>query len=250
MTRTTIDISTSDGTAEAYVSRPDEGEHPAVLLYMDAIGLRPRLEEMADRIASWGFVVMVPNVFYRDGTAAELRPTEDLTVPANREAFFGSAMARVGAYTPDRFGPDLDAFLGTLLALPGVAGSEIGVIGYCMGGRLALRATGQYPAEVAAIGLFHGGGLVTYAPDSPHLAVAGARAEVLAGHADNDGSNGPEQIAALDAALEAAGLTYTTAVYQGASHGYSMSDTSAYDEAATERHFRELEALLGRTLRD
>lgn len=248
MTRAMIDISTPAGTAEAYVSRPDEGEHPGVLLYMDAIGLRPRIKEMSDRIASWGYVVMAPNVFYRDGTAAELQPTDDLTVPANREAFFGRAMARVGAYTPDQSGPDLDAFLETLLDLPGVVGREIGVTGYCMGGRLALRAAGRHPAEVAAIGLFHGGGLVTDGPDSPHLAVAGARAEVVAGHADDDGSNGPEQIATLDAALEAAGLTYSTAVYAGAPHGYSMSDTAVYDEAATERHFRELEALLGRKL--
>lgn len=248
MTGTMIDISAPDGTAEAYVSRPDEGEHPAVLLYVDAIGLRPRIEEMADRIASWGYIVMAPNVFYRDGTVAELRPTDDLTVPANREAFFGSAMGRVGAYTPDLSGPDLDAFLEALLDLPGVSGREIGATGYCMGGRLVLRAAGRHPAEVVAVGLFHGGGLVTDAPDSPHLAVAGARAEVIGGHADHDGSNGPEQIAALDAALEEAGLTYSTAVYEDAPHGYSMSDTAAYDEPATERHFRELEALFGRKL--
>src|SRR6476660_10428485 len=98
----TIEIQTADGLAEAYLTRPADGaEHPGVLLYIDAIGLRPRIEQMADRIGSWGYVVLAPNVFYRDGRAAELAPTGDLRVPEEREAFFEGAMKRVGALTLD-----------------------------------------------------------------------------------------------------------------------------------------------------
>jgi carboxymethylenebutenolidase len=101
---------------------------------------------------------------------------------------------------------------------------------------------------VAAVGGFHGGGLVTEDPDSPHLLAPQIQAELVFGHADNDGSNSPEQIAQLDAALDTAGVVHQTSVYEGASHGYTMADTPAHDEAATERHFDELLALLDRTV--
>jgi carboxymethylenebutenolidase len=244
VTGETIEIITEDGVAEAYVSRPDGEGHPPVLFYIDAFGLRPRIEEMADRIAGWGYVVLAPNVFYRDGAAADVAPTVDLRDPENREAYVGAAMARVRAHTPDQAAVDRDAYLDALLALPGVRG-PVGVTGYCMGGRLAVRAAAGRPDDVAAIGLFHAGGLVTDADDSPHRLLGSARAEVLAGHADHDRSNPPEAIAAFDAALESAGLRYSTAVYPG----YTMADTSSYDEAATERHFTELEALFARALR-
>lgn len=248
MTSETIQIPMPDGVAEAYVTRPDDAEHPGVLLHVDAIGLRPRIEEMADRIAGWGYVVMAPHAFYRDGTAAELAPKVDLTQPGAREEFFGGGvMDRVRAHTADRSDADLDAYVDALLALPGVAGPTIGITGYCIGGRLAIRAAGVRPDVIAAAGAFHAGGLVTDADDSPHLVIANASAEILAGHADNDGSNPPEAIATFEAALGAAGLTYTSAIYPGAPHGYTMSDTSMYDEAGAERHFAELEALLART---
>lgn len=245
----TIEITTPDGVAEAYVSRPDDGAHPGVLFYIDAIGLRPRIEEMADRIASWGYVVLAPNVFYRDGTAADIAPTTDLTIPGNRDAHFQAVMPLVGAHTPAHARMDADAYIDTLLGLPGVSGRQIGVIGYCMGGRLAVRAAATRPDEVVAVGAFHMGGAVTDAEDSPHRVLGSARAELFVGHADNDRSNPPEAILALEAALDEAGLTYTSEVFEDAAHGYTMADTSMYDEAAAERHFREFEALLGRTLR-
>jgi carboxymethylenebutenolidase len=243
----TIEIQTPDGPAEAYLARPDEEAHPGVLLYMDAIGLRPRIEEMADRIASWGYVVLAPNVFHRDGRVADLAPQTDLTVPENREAFFRGAMARVGALTPDVAEPDARRWVEALLER---ATAPIGVTGYCMGARLAVRTAGMFPDVVRAVGGFHGGGLVTDDPDSPHRRIADARAEFVFGHADRDRSMPPEAVAELGRALRAAGLAHTNEVYVGASHGYSMSDTAAYDEAATERHFAELEALLARTLGD
>jgi carboxymethylenebutenolidase len=242
---TTIEIPTPDGAAEAFLARPDDRAHPGVLFYMDAIGLRPRIAEMVDRIASWGYVVLAPNVFHRDGRMADLAPTEDLTVPAHREAFFAGAMRRVRLLTPDRTDPDAQVWVAALLEH---AEHPIGVTGYCMGARLAVRTAALRPDVVAAVGGFHGGGLVTDAPDSPHRMLANARAEFVFGHADHDRSMPPEAVAELGSALEAAGLTHINEVYAGASHGYTMADTAPYDEAATERHFDELRALLDRTL--
>jgi carboxymethylenebutenolidase len=242
----TVEIEMPGGSAEAYVAG-DGG--PGVLLYQDAIGLRPRIERMADRIASWGYVVLAPNVFWRSGRAVELAPTGDLSDPESRKAFMATGvMERVNGLTPEILRADGEAWLAALHGLPGVTGSLVGVTGYCFGGRAALRLAAHRPAEVAAIGLFHTGGIVIDEPDSPHLEVPGIRAAVLAGHADNDGSNTPEQIAVFDTALRDAGLDYRTAVYPDAVHGYTMADTAAYQEAGAERHFRELRELFARTL--
>lgn len=243
----TIEIQTPTGPAEAHLARPDEEAHPGVLLYMDAIGLRPRIAEMADRIASWGYVVLAPNVFHRDGRAADLAPQADLRVPENREAFFAGAMRRVGALTPELAEQDARLWVEALLER---ATAPIGVTGYCMGVRLAIRTAGLLPDLVRAVGGFHGGGLVTDGDDSPHHRLADARAEFVFGHADRDRSMPPEAVEALGRSLAATGLPYTNEVYAGAAHGYSMSDAAPYDEAATERHFAELEALLARTLGD
>jgi carboxymethylenebutenolidase len=243
-----IEIATDGGSAEAYVARPaGEGPHPGVLLFIDAIGLRPRIAEMAQRIADWGYVVLVPNVLWRSGTAEETTPKADLTQPGEREAFFAKAMPRVRALSADLAEADIGVYLRTLRGLPGVAGGPVGVTGYCMGARLAVRAANLDPG-VAAVGAFHGGGLVTEEPDSPHRGIPASRAEYVLGHADGDRSMPRAAIEELGRTLAAAGLTASNEVYAGAAHGYSMADTSTYDEAATERHFAELEALFARTL--
>jgi len=242
----TIEVQAPGGTAEAYLT--GSAGDPGVLFYIDAIGLRPRIEEMADRIASWGYVVLVPNVFYRDGSAAELAPKRDLREPGAREEFFAGGVGdRVQDYTPDRSTPDAEAWVSTLLEHAG--DGPIGVTGYCMGARLAVRTAGQLPGTVGAVGGFHGGGLVTDADDSPHRAIADSTADYVFGHADQDRSMPLDAVAALEETLQAAGRPHLNEVYEGAAHGYSMADTSMYDEAATERHFKELEALFGRTLR-
>ncbi len=243
-----IEIPVPGGTAEAYVARPESGSGPGVLFFMDAIGIRPQIVSMCDRIASWGYVVLAPNVFYRDGSVDEVGPHADLTQPGEREAFFARAMPRVAGLTSDQAEPDITAYLAALHGLEGVTGDLVGVTGYCMGARLSIRAATGHPDVVVAVGGFHGGGLVTSEPDSPHLGIPSARAEFVFGHADNDGSMPPRAVATLAAALEANGLTAKNDVYAGAPHGYSMADTSMYDEGAAERHFAELEALLGCTL--
>ncbi|HET6152402.1 MAG TPA: dienelactone hydrolase family protein [Marmoricola sp.] len=245
---TQIQIEAADGTTEAWLSRPDDQTHPGVLLFIDAIGLRPEIGKIADRIASWGYTVLAPNVFYRSGTAEELAPPGDLTEPGAREAFFGTVGERMQALTTDRIVADIDTYLTTLRALEGVADGPFGVTGYCLGARLAVRAAGLHPDEVAAVGGFHGGNLVTDADDSPHLGLAHARAAFVFGHADNDGSMPPEAVVALGEALTAAGLENTNAIYPGSPHGYTMSDTSMYDATGAERHFSELQALLAAQL--
>ncbi|MEU4311543.1 dienelactone hydrolase family protein [Nocardia sp. NPDC024068] len=244
---TTIEISLSEGTAEAYVAG-DAG--PGVLLYPDAIGLRPQIEQIADRIASWGYVVLAPNIFWRAGRAVDLAPTTDLRDPDNRAAFFASGIgARLTALTPEVLRVDGETWLAALQGLPGVTGSVVGATGYCLGGRAALVLAAHRPAAVAAVGLFHTGGLVTDGADSPHHEVSRVRAAVLAGHADNDPSSTPEQIEAFDAALAAAGVDHLTAVYPDATHGYTMADTCMYQEAGAERHYLELRELFDRTLK-
>ncbi|WP_310964427.1 dienelactone hydrolase family protein [Nocardioides terrisoli] len=245
-----IDLAVPDGTAEAYLARSDaDGDHPGVLFFIDAIGLRPRIEEMADRIADWGYVVLAPNLFYRSGRAADLAPQGDLREPGEREKFFATVMPRVRAFDGPMMRADNAAYLAALTDLEGVAPGPVAVTGYCMGARFAVRAAGAHPDLVAAAAGFHGGGLVTDDPESPHLALADASAELVFGHADNDGSMPPEAIATLGEAIAAAGLTAKNEVYAGAPHGYTMADTSMYDEAAAERMFTELQGLLRRTLR-
>ncbi len=229
-----IDIQMADGdVAEAYVARPaDPGEYPGVLFFMDAIGLRPRIADMCLRIADWGYVVLAPHVFYRNGSVQDLAPTADLRQPGEREAFFAKAMPRVRGLTSDLAEQDIPRYLAALRDLPGVASGPVGATGYCMGARLALRSAGLDP-EVAAVGGFHGGGLATDADDSPHLTLQRARAEFVFLHADNDRSMSPEAIEKLGLALAEAGLVAVNEVCPGAAHGYTMSDTAMYDERAT-----------------
>jgi len=241
----TVDIETPDGVADAYLTRPDDGErHPGVLLIMDAYGVRPRIEEMADRIAERGYAVLAPNVFYRAGRAPVL-PFPDMTVESARADFFQHLRPLMGALTPELVAADGGAYLDELEK---VADGPVAITGYCMGARLGVRIAAAHPDRVAALAGFHGGGLATDDPDSPHRSAGALRAEVYLGHADQDPSNRPEQIATLDAALDKGGVTHRTEVYPRAAHGYTMSDTPAYNEEAAERHFAALFDLLDRTL--
>lgn len=244
-----IDIPVPAGTAEAYVARPPSGSGPGVLFCMDAIGLRPQIAAMCDRIVSWGYVVLAPNTFHASGTVEETSPSGDLTQPGAREAFFEGVGPRLEALTPDLAIADIGDYVTTLRGLEGVTDGPMGVTGYCMGARLATWAATHHPDEIAAVGGFHGGGLVIEDAKSPHAKLAEARAEFVYGHADNDSSMPPEAVATLGEGLSAAGLTAKNEVYEGAPHGYTMADTSMYDEAAAERMFTELEALFARTLR-
>lgn len=245
MQGTTVDVKTADGVADAYLTRPDgDGEYPGVLFVIDAIGLRPRIEEMADRIAGQGYVVLAPNALYRAGRAPVL-PMPDFSDPDNRAGFMQAVRPLIEQLTPDAVSRDGEAYLDFLSS---EATGPMGITGYCMGARVGWRIAAAYPDRVKALGGFHGGGLATDTPESPHRSAGQLQAEVYFGHADQDANMNPEQIATLNDALDQAGVRYRAEVYEGALHGYTMSDTAVFNEAACERHFAELFALLDRTL--
>ena len=239
-----VEIPTPDGVADAYLARPDDDRpHPGVLLIMDAYGLRERIEEMADRIAEHGYVVLAPNVFYRAGRAPVI-PMPDMSDPEGRGAFFQKVRPLMDELTSERLARDGAAYLDYLAEL---APGSVAITGYCMGARVGWGIAASHPDRVAALAGFHGGGLVTDAPDSPHRSAGDLRGEVYFGHADQDPSMNADQIATLDKALDDAGVPHVTEVYDGAMHGYTMSDTPVYNEAASERHFDALLDLLERT---
>lgn len=241
----TVEIRTTDGLADAYLTRPDDRPHPGVLYIMDAFGLRPTIDEMADRIAADGYVVLAPNVFYRAGRSPVI-PTPDLSDPDQRASFFQKLRPLIEQLNPERLAADGSAYLDYLAqeASPG----PVAITGYCMGARIGWWIAAAHPDRVAALAGFHAGRMATDDPDSPHLAAPRVKAEMYFGFADQDQSMTAEQIATFERALEEAGARYRAEVYDGARHGYTMADGPAFDESARERHFRELSGLLKRTL--
>ena len=242
----TIDVKTPEGSADAYLTRPDDGRaHPGVLLMVDAFGLRPQIEAMADRIAAGGYVVLAPNVFYRHGRAPVIS-LDGLDDPERRGEIFGRVMPLMKELTNERIVADGSAYLDRLA--DEADGGAVAVTGYCMGGRLGWRIAAAYPDRVDGLGCFHTGGLVTDDEESAHLSAGEIDAELFLGFADNDKNATPAQIATVEGALTRAGATFRAEVFADAEHGYTMADTPAYDEAATERHYEELFGLLSRTV--
>ncbi len=250
----TIEIETAEGVADAYLARPArEGSGasepggirsaPGVLFLMDAFGLRPAIAQMLERIAARGYPVLAPNLFYRAGRDA-LPEKPSLDDPDARGEFMKQLRPLMDALTPARIASDGTAYLARL---GGETSGPIVIAGYCLGVRVGWRIVTSHPGAVAALAGFHGGGLVTDAPDSPHRSAELLNvAELYLAFADNDQSMAPEAIAALERALEQAGVGYRVEVYEGAGHGYTMVDTPVYDEAAAERHYSELFAVLDR----
>jgi carboxymethylenebutenolidase len=244
---TEVVIPTPDGDARAYFFRPEgQGPWPAVIFFMDAPAIRPSLFQMCERLAGHGYFVLLPDMFWRAG------PYEPLDLKtlfqqgeAARRAVFGKLMS---ATSPENAMRDTGAFLDWLAARPEVKGDTVGVTGYCMGAGFALRAAGAYPDRVAAVGAFHGGRLATDEPDSPHLLAPKIKAKVHVGGADEDAGFPPEQADRLREALTAAGVDNTVEIYAGARHGYAPPDMPVYNEAAAERHWRELLKVLRETI--
>lgn len=241
-----VEIKTEDGVADGYLARPadDDGGRPGVLLLVDAFGLRPQIEQMADRISREGFVVLAPNVFYRHGKAPVLA-MPNLEDPEERAPFMEKLRPMMQQLTPELIASDGQGYLDFLAE---VARAPFAITGYCMGARLGWRIATAHPDRVTALAGFHGGGLVTDDEDSPHHSAGKLTAEVYLGHADNDPSMTLESIATLEQALDEAEVTYRSEVYAGAAHGYTMADTAMYNKGATERHFDALFALLDRTI--
>ena len=239
MQKSSVDIATRDGVADSYLVRPEgDGPFPGVLLFQDAFGLRPRLEEMAGRIAERGYTVLVPNLFYRFGRVP-LFDLDGLTDPDRRGDLIGRAMPMVHALTSEKIVSDARYYLDFL-------DGPAALVGYCMGGRNALVVAEAYPGRVRAIASFHAGGVVTDQPDSPHLNVGAITGEVYLGHADNDRSMTADHIKTVEAALTEAGVTHTSELYEGAPHGFTMADTAMYHEEGEKRHWTRLFEVLDR----
>lgn len=240
-----VDTRTRDGKCPVHVFTPDgAGSWPAVIVYMDAFGIRPALMEVGERVAAGGYVALVPDLFYRYGKYGPLDP---------KAAFAGDFRATVGPMTSTtgnaKAAQDTEALLTYLDTRSDVAGDKIGTVGFCMGGGMAITAAGTFPDRVAAAISFHGGRLATDDPASPHLLAPEIRAELYIAVADNDRSCPPEMVERLKQALDAAGVHYRLEVYSGASHGWMKTDFPTYDEAAAERGWSELFALFDRTLK-
>ena len=246
MSTTAISIKTRDGSCRSYVYRPaGHGPWPAVLMYMDGIGIRPAMLEVGERLATHGYYALLPDLFYRSGPYEPMDAKTVFADPEQRkvlmEKFFAPA-------TPANIMSDTAAFLDYLAAEPDVRPGGIGTSGYCMGGLMSLTAAGTFPERVAAAASYHGGRLASDAPDSPHLLAPKMKARVYVAGAIEDRSFPDDMKERLERALTEAGVDHTIETFQ-ARHGWVFRDTLAYDPAACERHWETLVALLGETLR-
>ena len=250
VTLTSIDIETPDGLADASLAIPDgDGPFPGVIFLMDAFGVRPVIDEWIKRIAAEGYVVVAPNLLYRSAKSPIIEDVATAMAAENRSTLFGRLMPMMQLLTPENVTKDGRAYLDFIEALPETATGPVGLTGYCMGSRVAIRVGAAFPEEVAAVAGFHGGNLATDQPDSPHLVVGDLKAEVYLAYADHDESANAEQQDRMEQALSAAGIVNKCEVYADAPHGYTMADTPAYREDASERHFKNLIELFDRTLK-
>ncbi|MFJ3202800.1 dienelactone hydrolase family protein [Streptomyces sp. NPDC086989] len=239
---TTLQIPTADGRADAFAAFPDRGErHPGVLLYSDGFGIRPVLRQLAGELAEHGYYVLVPNLFYRHGPAPVIELPGHIGEAA-RPAVFARLMPLIEAHTTERVLRDADSYLRYLTTRPEVAAGPVAVTGYCIGGLLALRTAASHPGQVAAVAAFH----APVSADGPGL-YAKISAQVHLGHAEGDMT--PETLAELDHALDDAGVDYTSEIYPGTVHGFTMSDTDAFSAPGLRHHWDRLLPLLDRTLR-
>jgi carboxymethylenebutenolidase len=240
-----VEITTNDGICPSYVYRPTgPGPWPAVLVFMDGLGIRPAMLEIGERLSTHGYFVLLPDVYYRSGPYEPMNARTVFTDPAQRkiltEKFFALA-------TPANVMSDTRAFLDYLAAQPDVETGGIGTTGYCMGGLMSLTAAGTYPDRVVATASYHGGRLATDEPDSPHLLAPKIKARVYVAGAIEDPTFPDDMKARLEEALTRAAVDHTIETYP-AKHGWVLRDTPVYDADAAERHWQTMLALFDATL--
>lgn len=238
-----VTIRTGDGDCPTHVVIPaGGGPWPAVIVYMDAGGIRPAMLDIAQQLATSGYVALLPDLFYRCGPYGPFVPKEVLA--GDFRAVLGPLMATTG---PIKAAEDAETLLAYLDTRDDVRGRRVGLVGFCMGGGMALATAGTYPERFAAAASFHGGNLATDAPTSPHLFAPKLKAEVYIGAAENDGSYPPAMAERMQKALTKAGVRYTTQTYPAA-HGWMMPDFPVYDHAAAKHGWSAMLALFDRTL--
>ena len=237
---TKVEIKTKDGTCPSYVYRPaGSSPWPAVLVFMDGLGIRPAMLEVGERLATSGYFVLLPDLYYRSGPYEPMDPHAVFTDPEKRKVLMEKFFALA---TPASIMSDTGAWLDYLAAQHDVKPDGIGTTGYCMGGLMSLTAAGTYPDRIVAAASYHGGRLATDAPDSPHLLAPRIKARVYIAGAIEDQSFPDDMKARLEAALTDAGIDHKIETYQ-AKHGWVFRDTPVYDATAAERHWQTMLAL-------
>ena len=242
-----IKIKMADGVCDAYIASPDTNENlPAVLLYMDAFGPRERLFAMADRIASEGYFVLLPNVFYRMKAA----PVVDIEKMGQKNSHFveliPQIMPLIEAWSPEHQKKDAKDYLAFLRKE--TQSDKVGCVGYCMGGSAALRAAAAYPEHVQAVASYHAGRIGADTPNSVLKVLPQIKAEVYIAHADKDNSMPADQIERVRQTLDSAHVKFKAELYKEAEHGFTMSDHPAYNPRAEIKHWETLFDLFDRTL--
>jgi carboxymethylenebutenolidase len=235
-----VTIKTPDGECDAYFVAPTTGAHAAVLVWPDIFGLRPAFRQMGKRLAEEGYSVLVVNPFYRQKKAP--------TAPNGASTPIPEVLPQMQALNATTHTTDAKAFVAWLDARSEVdKGRKIGTIGYCMGGPIVMRTAAAVPDRVGAGGSFHGGGLVTQAPDSPHRLIPQMKAQFLIAVAENDDMREPETKNVLKESFAAAKLSAEIEVYPAA-HGWCPPDTQVYNEAQAERAWGRMLAMFEKAL--
>lgn len=244
MAAKTMEVKTRDGVAPChFFNTAETAKRPGVIFYMDAIGIRPALCDMAERLASNGYHVLLPDLYYRSGPVKPFVAESAFKEGPERERL----MQMLRSINNKLVMEDTAAFLAFLESQPMVTG-KVGCVGYCLGGAFALSAAGTYPGQIGAAASLHGGRLATEQPDSPHLLAPKTRAAVYVGIAGIDPHFTPEEKQRLESALRSASVKHTVEIYQDVKHGFAVNDTPAYDRAASERHWQQLLKLFGQNL--
>ena len=242
VTDSEVMIKTPDGTAEAYFVRPATGTGAGVLLWPDIFGLRPAMRQMAKRLAENGYAVLVPNPFYRQKKANEVAEKGAAT-PIPQLIPLAQALNETTHMT------DARTFIAWMDQQQAVAKNrKIGTQGYCMGGPMAFRTAVAVPDRVGAVASFHGGGLVTDQPNSPHTAIAKTKAQLLIAIAANDDMRSPNEKNVLKETFAKVNMPAEIEVYTGAAHGWCPPDSGVYNEPQAEKAWSRLIALYGKAL--
>lgn len=248
-----IDIPTSDGPIDTFITRPQEGgPHPLVILYMDIWGLREELFDIARRIATTGYVCAVPNFYHREGKVRyDTRDAQNKVVSVDRldPAVRGVMLGSLKRLTNAMIVVDTAALLAHFAADPGVAPGPKAALGYCMGGRHALCAAIAYPEDFRATISLHGTEMISEHADSPHQHFSALRGEVYCGFGEKDTHTPPALVARMSEVMRSCAVTYRHEVHPGASHGYAFSDRDVYDGRAAARDWEMIHAILRRQLR-
>jgi carboxymethylenebutenolidase len=215
-------------------------------MYMDGPGIRPALFDMGERLASHGYYVLLPDLFYRVGPYSPIDPKVVMADPVKRQEWFAKY---VSSASRTNVREDTAAFLRFVASQADVVQPKVGTTGYCMGGGHSLTAAGAYPERVAAAASYHGGRLATEEPDSPHLLAPRIKAKVYVAGAVEDASFPDDMKERLEAALAAAGVDHRVETYEGARHGFVPADTAAHDPKGAEQHWQTLLALFDGVLK-